>query len=235
MSKKFKYILVTIVFTILISIFIIPKNKEPNKILLLGDNGNIKPYLEEEFNIKGIYENIDNSFCYYNMKSEDLLYYISNNASNDKVNFNDSLKESKVVFISIGYADILSRLTISRYEKRISYDKEALEVAYAIFEQNLFHIVEHIRLINDDVIVLLSCYDDSFYFLEENDENHKIIETLNKIIKDISVLFDVNSIELLLNDVKYYNDEFSFFPNEYGERKKAKILSDKIVALLENI
>ena len=239
MLKKISKIVLPLIILLFVIIFFVGKNNKSNKILLLGDNKDYKNFIQEELEIRNISNDVDNSYTYEDMKSSDLLYYATNNAvvnsKEGKISFNDMIKSSSIVCLSIGYIDVLSKITISRYERNISYDKEELELMFSRFEQNLFHIVEHIRLISEDIPIIITGYDDAFYFLEENDANHSIIKTLNDIIKDICYLFDITYVDFSLTNVIYYGDEFSLYPNEFGKRKNAKNLTDKIIAILENI
>lgn len=228
--KVIKKVLLIIPIVILLTSLLFIKKDNTKKVLLLGDNVNIKTYLQEKL------ENFEvEEFTFSKMKSKDLLYYVTSNASisfeNKKKTINELIKSSDYIVISIGLNDILSKIVLNKYEKRITYDKDNMDLAFSILEQNLFNIAEHIKLINDKTNIILTSYDDPFIFLEKEDENHMLIKNLNSLMNSISVLFSGNYLEINLNNKDYYDDEFSFFLNEEGKQKIAENIYQKIVAI----
>lgn len=227
--KKIRKWLIFIPVLVLVIGLCIFKRSNQELILFLGDNSNVSKHLTE------LNYQTNDAFTFSKMKSKELLYYVSSNASakyqNKKVVMNDLIKQSKVIVISIGLNDVLAKLTINKYEKKLSYDDDSLNLTFSILEQNLFNIIEHIKLLNEYARIILTSYDDPFYFLSKNDYDHNIIEVLNSLVNSISLFFNEEYLDVSLENIEYYDNEFSIYQNELGKQKTAEIIYQKIIAI----
>lgn len=228
--KKIKKVFLLIPVAILLISLLFVKKEETKKVLLLGDNSNIKVHLQNQLKDYHVEE-----FTLSTIKSKELLYYVTSNAhinvDNKKKTLNELIKSSDFIVISIGLNDIISKIVLNKYEKSVSYDVDNMNLAFSLLEQNLFNIIEHIELVNDKTNIILTSYNDPFVFLDKEDENHALIKNLNSLMNSISLLFDANYLEIVFDNENYYENEFSFYLNDEGKRKIAENIYQKIVAI----
>ena len=224
-KKTFLFIAVLV---LLVSLLL---KKEKNIILLLGDNKEIAPYLQEL--AKGY--TIDSSLSLKSMKSKELLYYVTSNAylnkDKEKVSIKNLIKESDYIILSIGLNDVLNKITVNKYEESINYDIDSINLSLSLFEQNLYNMIEHILLINESIKIIIQTYSDPFIYIDSKNDVHLIMDNLNSSIISISNVFEQYYIEVETNNTKYYNDKFSFYPNNLGNQKIAENIYQKIIAI----
>ena len=230
MFMRIKKFLLLIPFVVLIISLLIVNKKEEKLILLLGDNAGIKPHLGM------MVENYlaNDSLTLETMKSKDLAYYITSDASvtfeNKKKSVSQLIKRSEFVVLSIGINDLYSKLILNKYEKKINYDLDSIEIMLNILNQNLSTILEKILFINKDVKILISMYDCPFNDL--NDKNFEMIfEMLNSLMNSKYLEFNTFLLENKLENLGYYDDEFSIYLNDAGKRKIAENIYQKIIAI----
>lgn len=205
--------------------------KENKQILLLGDNTNVSTYLNE----LGYGYEINSLLTLKSMKSKELLYYVSSNAylniNNKKESINKIIKDSQYIVISIGMNDLLCKLILNKYESKLSYDIDSVNLCLSLLEQNLFNIVEHVLLINDSAKIIITTYDDPFYLASKEEEIHSIVKSLNSTFITVCNFFEQHYIEVKLNNTMYYDGLNSFYPNNLGNQKIAEIIYQKIIAI----
>ena len=149
MFTKSKKILLLIPCVVLIISLLIANKKEEKLVLLLGDNTGIKKHLDM---MMDNYQ-VNDSLTLETMKSKDLVYYLTNDASvffeNKKKSVSQLIKRSEFIVLSIGINDLYSKLTLNKFEKKITYDPDSIEIMFTLLNQNLSMILEKILLINN--------------------------------------------------------------------------------------
>lgn len=230
MWKKYRIFVLLLIVVITIFSLSFIKEKEDDSLLLIGDISHVKEHLIDKLDDYNIVD-----FTLSAMKSKELLFYLTNNVklSNEEgtKTINNLIKESKYIVLSIGINDIFSKITINKYEKTILYDKENMNLTFEVLEQNILEIIKHINNINKSVRLLMTSYDDPFYFLKNDDENDKLINDLNSLMNSICLKFNQYFLELSLGSSVYYDDEFCLYPNSLAKAKIAENIYQKIIAI----
>lgn len=222
LRNNLKYILVFVLLCVSLVFGLLIKDVKKSSILLLGDNKYLENYFDSSYFIKS-------NFSYNNMKSEDLLYYINNNVKSNDSYIVDEIKYCKVICLSIGLYDVLNLITYNNYENSISYDLDLVKLNLDIYEQNLYHIIDDIININENVSIILTTYDDAFSYLSKKDD---LIKKVNNVIVSISNVFSLNLVRVNLNNLEYYDKDNLFKLNNLGKQKSAEIIIKKVVALI---
>lgn len=191
LRNNLKYILVFILLCVSLVFGLLIKDVKKSSILLLGDNKYLENYFDSSYFLKS-------NFSYNNMKSEDLLYYINNNVKSNDSYIVGEIKYCKVICLSIGLYDVLNLITYNNYENSISYDLDLVKLNLDIYEQNLYHIIDDIININENVNIILTTYDDAFSYLSKKDD---LIKKVNNVIVSISNVFSLNLVRVNLNNL----------------------------------
>ena len=230
MFTKSKKILLLIPCVVLIISLLIANKKEEKLVLLLGDNTGIKMHLDM---MADNYQ-VNDSLTLETMKSKDLVYYITNDASvffeNKKKSVSQLIKRSEFIVLSIGINDLYSKLTLNKYEKKITYDSDSIEIMFTLLNQNLSMILEKILLINKDAQILISTYDYPFKSLDDKDFE-LIFKKLNSLMNSKSLEYNTFLLENKFDNIEYYDEEFSVYLNDDGKRKIAENIYQKIIAI----
>lgn len=224
MKNKIKTILAIVLCISLLVAGLLLKENRKKTVLFLGDNGYIEPYLQDI--------NYNCSFTYQNMKSENLLYLINNNAKNGNKTIVESIRDSSFVFISIGINDILGKIVFNKHENIISYDLDSIELALSIYEQNMYNIIDDVLNINPSIKIYFIKYDNAFKNLSNSE---KLMSYLNKSMDSLAVLFSLNCIEININEDNIYSDDYYFRLNKYGQEMYSKIVVKKVVAIISDL
>ena len=230
MFTKSKKILLLIPCVVLIISLLIVNKKEEKLVLLLGDNTGIKMHLDM------MMENyqVNDSLTLETMKSKDLVCYITNDASvffeNKKKSVSQLIKRSEFIVLSIGINDLYSKLTLNKYEKKITYDPDSIEIKFTLLNQNLSMILEKILLINKDAQILISTYDYPFKSLDDKDFE-LIFKKLNSLMNSKSLEYNTFLLKNKFDNIEHYDEEFSVYLNDDGKRKIAENIYQKIIAI----
>ena len=230
MFTKIKKIVLGITVIIFIYSLLVINKKEDKLILLLGDNNGVKMYLEDYLQDY----KINDSLTLNSMKSKELLEYVINDVfvpfENKKETIYSLVKRSEFVVISIGLNDLLSKITLDKYEKKIIFDLDSIELMLNVLEKNLSNIIEKIVLVNKNAKIIVSGYDNPFLGLKDEEFN-KIFGKLNSLMNSKVSKFNAYFIENKFEKLSCYDSEFSIYLNEDGKRKIAENIYQKIIAI----
>lgn len=206
---KRRYKLLIIIFISVISIFMIYKFFYHKKeyIISIGDylstgkilyssNKNYNEYLKENYKNELILK----EYCKDDLTSYDVLDLIKNNDS--KIKF--YIKNANIIILNIG-----------NYE--LNNYKELSNEIIIDYLNNIYTILENIRNLNDNKIILFNAYNDS-----------KKYDLINKKLFSYSKKFNTEYIDLnKFNMDYYYNINGKFYLNSKANYKISKMIIKK--------
>ena len=177
---------------------------------------------------------INDSLTLSSMKSKELKEYLYNDVQvryeDKKETIYSLVKRSKFVVLSIGLNDLLSKITLDKYEKKIIFDLDSIELMFTVLEKNLSNIIEKIVLVNKNAEIIVSGYDNPFLGLKDEEFN-KIFGKLNSLMNSKVSKFNAYFIENKFEKISYYDSEFSIYLNKVGKQKIAENIYQKIIAI----
>lgn len=222
MNKLIKLIILIILS---LSVYFVYQNTKYNniKILTLGDNLSlgIDSYGIKEYGYINIYKDyletknkkvevIDN-YSKPDLSIKELLQEIKSNASIKR-----DLLEAHILFINIGYNDLLYKLSIEENIQESKFNRINIEI-----ENEFNNLIKEIRKYYKNKIIVIGYYEsnkDDYYI-------NKGIRNLNNIyIKNIEIKY-IDTYNLLKNKSKYFSNPNSYYPNIKGYQ----CIADKII------
>ncbi|MBR3210410.1 MAG: hypothetical protein IKF71_00535 [Bacilli bacterium] len=141
-------------------------------------------------------------------------------------NIKKDLYDTDVLVISLGYNDLLYRLSIEENDKESNVQKIIEEI-----ENDYKKLIEEIRKYYKEDIIVLGYIEDSRF-----DGNKQIgIQKLNKILKNNKEVIFIDVNELLKDREKYYSNPRSHYPNALGYKRIATKIIQKTLENKENV
>ena len=213
MNKLIKLIILIILS---LSVYFVYQNTKNNniKILTLGDSLSlgINSYGIKEYGYINIYKDYLKS---KNKKVEVIDKYSNKDLSIKEllqlVNSNSSIKrdllESHVLFINVGYNDLLYKLSIEENLQNSNFNKIIKEL-----ESEFNDLIKEIRKYYKNKIIVIGYYEsnkDDYYI-------NKGIRNLNNIYKNNIEIEYIDTYNLLKDKNKYFSNPNSYYPNNSG-------------------
>jgi lysophospholipase L1-like esterase len=231
--KKIRVIVsLILVFAFSLGVYSLFKKEDYCYYLVMGDYISNKQVLDSEeiasfSSFLGDYlvsekkiNEVSNGYLKNNMTSKKMLEMIENDSYTlDGTSLVSRIKKSKYITITLGINDIINNVKYDSLKDELIYDKEIIANKIEIFKHNYYQIVEEIKDINSDCIILLvGCY--PLYGDEE------IALSVSEAIKSVASCDNCFFVDLSnLTDRYMYNDNELYLTSLGQEEVSKKIIS----------
>lgn len=167
-------------------------------------------YYKDSLNTKNIYIN------QYAKTDLTIPYFLEELKSTPKIK--KDLKESHILFLHLGYNDIVYRMSIEESLNEKTIDKILLDI-----EKEYEQLKKEIRKYYSNPIIVIGC-------LEPNKEDFylkKAIKTWNQYLEKDKDIIYIDTFYLLKNRKKYFSNPNSYYPNFQGYQQISKKIIEK--------
>jgi len=234
LKKHKKFLLLIVIFS---SVLIIYKNNNKNDICYtsLGDGfaKGIDSYGQEDYGYSDYLKDYLKEANRLNVYSKDFTdkEYMINTLYADiimdkkgKTNIKQTLRESKIVTLSIGLNDLLYKLSVTE-----NINQYKLEKIISDIDKSLDVLLEEINKYYKGKIYIIAYYykkTDNYYLTEG-------VKKLNELYKNKKNIIYISSEKVENNYQKYFLNPSSLYPNREGYMEIYKEIALKISKKLE--
>lgn len=222
---------------LMITLIINKSNISRNTYMVIGQKLYVKEhmkYMLDSVDNKKITKG-DDTFVFNNCSSSNLLKMLQENikkSSNQKmIAISDVINLSNYITIFLGNNDLTDKIKYTNQE--LKYDLDILNRQIEITSLNTYHIIDEIKLKNDEAKIMLVGFYLPYYNASFNKltELEKVFNNLNDSLKEVCLLSNASFVDISLLENKKYYQENSYEFNQNG----IDYLNKKIVSCaLEN-